>query len=74
MISYAPFWNQLKTKRITTYHLIYGQGISSNTIHRMKQGKDITTRTITEFCEILNCQVSDILTYVKESPAAEEKE
>lgn len=65
MISYEPFWNTLLAKNVTTYELIYKQGISANTIHRMKHGEAITTKTLDELCDILDCDVSDILRYVK---------
>ena len=65
IISYEPFWETLFLKGVTTYELIYKQGIPSNTIHRMKHGKAITTTTINELCEILDCEISDIIAYKK---------
>ena len=64
MISYKPFYQTLLRKGITEYYLIYKQGMDSNTIHRMKHGKAITTTTLNTLCEILNCRVEDILEYV----------
>ena len=43
---------------------IYHHGISSHTLYRMKQGKPITTSTLDTLCFILDCNVSDILTYI----------
>ena len=63
MISYEPFYKTLLEKGITEYELIYKNGISANTIHRMKHGKPITTTTLDSLCFILNCQPQDILTY-----------
>lgn len=63
MISYEPFYQTLFRKGVTEYYLIYKQGISANTIHRMKHGKPITTTTLDTLCFILNCDVSDILRY-----------
>ena len=65
MISYEPFWKTLFAKEVTTYELIFKQGISANTIHRMKHGKAITTTTMDELCEILDCSISDIVEYKK---------
>lgn len=65
MISYRPFWNTLLARNITTYELIFKQGFNANTIHRMKHGQAITTKTLDELCEILDCGVSDIIEYVK---------
>jgi len=65
MISYKPFYNTLLKKNITEYHLIFKEGISSNTIQRMKKGKPITTKTLDILCFILDCEVSDILYHDK---------
>ena len=66
MISYEPFWNTLEKKQITTYDLIFKQGLSANTIHRMKHNEAITTKTLDELCFILKCEVSDILRYIED--------
>ncbi len=49
----------------TTYSLINKHVISSATINRMKKGGGITTQKIDDFCEILNCEVEDIIKYKK---------
>ncbi len=67
MISYKPFWKTLKDKNITTYMLINKFNISSATIDRMKKGNGISTMKIDDFCRILDCEVSDIIEYIKES-------
>lgn len=51
-------------KGITGYSMIMDYGVPTNTLHRMKHGKDITTKTLNTFCEILNCQVSDVVEYI----------
>ena len=61
MISYKPFYDTLFKKGITEYQLIYKQGLSANTLHRMKHGKAISTKTINTLCFILDCNVSDSL-------------
>ena len=64
MISYAPLWETMRKQGLTTYDLIYKNGISSNTVHRIKNNNAITTKTLDELCFILNCNVSDIIEYV----------
>ena len=64
MISYRPLYESLFKRGITEYHLIYKQGLSANTLHRIKHGEAITTKTINVLCEILECEVSDIIEYV----------
>lgn len=63
MISYKPFYRTLLTKNITEYYLVKVGGISANTLHRMKHGDPITTKTIDKLCEILECNVEDIIVY-----------
>ncbi|WP_461879677.1 helix-turn-helix domain-containing protein [Fusicatenibacter sp.] len=65
MISYDPFFQTLLKKNITEYHLIYKEGISANTIHRMKKGLPITTKTLDALCFILDCEVQDIIEHDK---------
>ena len=65
MISYRPFFKTLLLKNITEYQLIFNQGISANTLHRMHKGKAITTKTIDVLCFILDCEVSDIIEHDK---------
>lgn len=64
MISYKPFYETLQNKNITEYALIFKHGIPANTLHRMKHGKDITTKTIDTLCFILDCDISDIIEYI----------
>ncbi|HBL40070.1 MAG TPA: XRE family transcriptional regulator [Ruminococcaceae bacterium] len=64
MISYEPFWKTLKERGESTYTLIYKHGISSATINRMKKGDGITTQKINDFCNILHCEVEDIIQYI----------
>lgn len=66
MISYKPFYKTLLCKNITEYELIFKEGVSSNTLYRMKKGLPITTKTLDRLCFILDCEVQDILIYNKD--------
>ncbi|MCD7819684.1 MAG: helix-turn-helix domain-containing protein [Lachnospiraceae bacterium] len=65
MISYKPFYETLLKKNITEYHLIFKEGISANTLQRMRKGLPITTKTLDTLCFILDCEVSDVLYHDK---------
>ncbi len=65
MISYKPFYETLLKKNKTEYELIFKEGISANTLHRMKKGLAITTKTLDTLCFILDCEVQDILLHDK---------
>lgn len=66
MISYKPFYETLFRKGITEYQLIFKQGFSANTLHRIKKGEAISTKTLDALCYALDCDVSDILVFEKE--------
>ena len=67
MISYKPFYETLLKKNITEYQLIFKEGISANTLHRMRKGLPITTKTLDVLCFVLDCNVEDILIHDKNS-------
>lgn len=64
MISYAPFWETLKRKNITTYMLREKYNISPNTLTRMKKNKYLSMRTVEDLCKILNCRLEEIAEYI----------
>lgn len=66
MISYRPLWETLNKKDMSTYDLIYKQGLSANTIYLMKQGKAVTTNTINELCSILSCRVDEVIEFLED--------
>ncbi len=70
MISYKPFYKTLLVQNKTEYELIFKEGISANTLHRMKKGLPITTKTLDTLCFVLNCEVQDILEHDKETDTA----
>ena len=67
MISYKPFFDTLKKKNVSTYTLIYKYGISSATIDRIKKGGGITTTKLNDLCKILDCNIEDIIVYIKDN-------
>lgn len=69
MISYRPFYKTLQKRNMTEYALIFKHGIPANTLHRMKHGEAITTKTLDELCFILDCSVSEVLEYIRNDEA-----
>lgn len=65
LISYEPFYKTLFKKNITEYQLIFKEGISANTLHRIKKGLPITTKTLDTLCFILDCEVEEIIAHDK---------
>ena len=66
MISYDNLWNVMKEKGVSQYTLIKKYGISPAQITRLKRNESVSTHTIEMFCKILDCQVDDIMKYIKD--------
>lgn len=62
MISYDKFWETLKEKGVSQYKLITQHGISNSQIDRIKKCRHVTTATLNKLCQILSCDVEDIIT------------
>lgn len=66
MISYEPFYKTLKQKNVSTYKLINEYGVSRSLLDRLKHNRPISTVTINDLCDILDCKIEDILVYIKD--------
>ena len=66
MISYAPFYETLKKRGLSTYRLIVDFGVSRSLLDRLKHNKPISTVTLCDLCSILDCRVEDIIVYISE--------
>lgn len=66
MIVYDKLWITMKEKGITQYALIKTYKISPAQITRLKRNESVSTHTIDTFCKILDCNVSDIMQFIKE--------
>lgn len=66
MISYDKLWQTMKEKGVTQYSLIKKHNISPAQITRLKRNESVSTHTIEIFCKILNCNVEDIMQYIKD--------
>ena len=65
MVSYAPLWETMQKKEITTYTLIKKYDIQSKTIYNLKHNKNISTATLETLCDILKCTPNELLTFEK---------
>ena len=68
MISYAPLFDTMKRKKITSYRL-EKMGFSRATYYSIQQGNSISTNTVNQLCKLLHCEVSDILEYIDDESA-----
>ena len=64
MISYDPFWKTIADRGISTYALINRHGILPDTIQRLRSGKPITTTTLNTLCQVIDCNISDVMKFI----------
>lgn len=64
MINYSPFWKTLENSKEDWNTLINKHGLSNYILLRLKNNKDISMRTVNRLCEILDCQIQDIMEYI----------
>ena len=69
MISYDNLWKVMKEKGISQYALIKTYHISPAQITRLKRNESVSTHTIEMFCKILDCEVGDIMRYIRDGEA-----
>jgi DNA-binding Xre family transcriptional regulator len=64
MISYEPLWETMKQKGVSTYKLIKDYSFSRGTLDSLKQNRNISTATLNDLCNILSCNVEDVLKFI----------
>lgn len=63
MITYAPLWETMKKKQISTYTLIKEHGFSKGTLDALKHDRNITMATLNDICNLLQCRPEDVIEY-----------
>ncbi len=66
MMSFAPLWETMKNKNVTCYALIYKHKLSRSMIDKLKHDRNVNISTVERLCEILDCNVQDIVVYKKQ--------
>ena len=64
MIVYDPLWETMKRKGVSTYALIKDYSFSRGTLDSLKHNRNISTATLDDLCNILSCEVQDILKHI----------
>jgi len=65
MIVFDKLWETMRKKGVTTYVLRENCLIDSRTVKRLKNNGSIETKTLDKLCQVLDCNVEDIITYIK---------
>lgn len=64
MINYDKLWITLKKKNISQYKLIKYYGVDKAQLQRLRNNEIVKTLIINRLCNILDCNVEDIMEYV----------
>lgn len=64
MIVYTPLWETLKKKGMSTYTLRVKFNISGSTVQRLRRNMSVSTNTLDDLCELLECSISNIVEHI----------
>lgn len=77
MISFAPFRKLIAERNISTYFLRNKCGeynLDSKTIKRLMNDESVSTYTLNSICNILDCELSEIVQFKSDKLSEHEKE
>ena len=64
MIKYDRLWETMKEKGVSQYSLNTHHNVNRSQINRLKHNKNVQTNTIDKLCNILHCNVEDIMEHI----------
>ena len=66
--NYSKLWKLLLDKNLTKTELCEITGISSRTVAKLVKNQSVTTDTLIRICEVLDCELCDIMELCREEP------
>jgi len=67
MFNYNPLWETMKKRNINQYQLIHKYGLSTGTLDALRQNRSITMNTLDMICQMLDCNVEDVVKIEKDN-------
>ena len=64
MIKFDPLWKTMERRGITQYDLYTHHNVNRSQINRLRQNQNVEVNTIDKLCNILKCNVEDIMEHV----------
>lgn len=64
MIKYDRLWVTMEKKGITQYDLYTHHNVNRSVLDRLRHNKNIEMNTIDRLCNILQCNVEDIMEHI----------
>ncbi len=65
MYTYDPLWETMKKRGINTYMLVNHYKVSSHLMSNLRHNRNVTMNTIDLLCQILDCNIEDIVEFKK---------
>ena len=65
-VSYMKLWHLLLDKHMTKGELEKVAGVSHYTMTQMGKEKDVSTEALRNICNALNCELNDIIEFIKD--------
>lgn len=65
MIVFDRLWVTMKEKGFSQYRLLKEYKFSSGQLDRLRKNENVSTYTLNQLCDILDCELSDIAEYRK---------
>jgi DNA-binding Xre family transcriptional regulator len=66
VMSYNKLWKMLIDKRMNRNDLRQAAKVSTTVIAKMGKGENVTTDVLIKICNVLNCDVADIMEIERE--------
>ena len=64
MIKYDRLWQTMEDRGITQYDLYTHYNVNRSQINRLKHNRNVEVNTIDRLCNILKCNVEDIMEHI----------
>ena len=68
MIVFDKLWDTMKRKGVSQYKLLKDYHFSSGQLDRLRKNENVSSYTLNQLCQILDCRLEDIAEYRKEQP------
>lgn len=65
MILFDKLWQTMQERGITQYDLYTKYNMNRAQLHRLRHNQNIETNTLDRLCNILDCNIEDIMTHIK---------
>lgn len=66
MIKYDRLWETMQKKGVTQYDLYTHYNINRSQLDRLRHNRNVQINTIDRLCNILHCNVEDIMEHIED--------